>query len=201
VHTPGGRQEMSSLPLKLVPGWLFGISAGRVKEEVRKNIIRYRREAYDVLNEAMQEGRLTVGEKSIEETVEELGDNPAAESYRLAKVQLSLAKSQVLMQADIRRLTESVGDHSLRLDSLEAEIFVDDRHLTQDQASQLSQSVKAVAMELGKKTGRNEFGGVYGELYRRYSITSYKMMPAGKFQAAMGWLTEWHQSLVDDVEF
>jgi hypothetical protein len=183
------------------PSWLFGVNASRVKEEIRERIMRFRREVYDALNEAMQEGRLSVAEQSFQETVEGLGDNPAAEAYRLAKVQLSLAKSQVLMQADIRRLTESVGDHSLRLDSLEAEIFVDDRHHTQDQASQLSQSVKAVAMELGKKTGRNEFGGVYGELYRRYSITSYKMMPAGKFQAAMEWLTEWHQSLVDDVEF
>ena len=32
-----------------------------------------------------------------------------------------------------------------------------------EQASQISQAVKAVAMELSKQSGRNEYGGVYGE--------------------------------------
>lgn len=50
---------MSCLPLKFLLGWLFGVSANRVKSEMREKIIRYQRESYDVLWEAFQEGRLT----------------------------------------------------------------------------------------------------------------------------------------------
>jgi len=31
----GGRQEMTCIPIDLVPGWLFGIQTGRVKEKTR----------------------------------------------------------------------------------------------------------------------------------------------------------------------
>jgi hypothetical protein len=48
---------------------------------------------------------------------------------------------------------------------------------------------------------RAEYGGVYGELYRKFSITSYKLLPAKKFEEAMNWLTEWHQSMVGDEPF
>jgi hypothetical protein len=74
-------------------------------------------------------------------------------------------------------------------------------YLTAGQASQISQAVKAVAMKLGEQSGRNEYGGVYGELYRKFSITSYKLLPAGRFQEAMDFLTDWHQTLVGDEPF
>ena len=66
---------------------------------------------------------------------------------------------------------------------------------------QISQSVKAVAIELGKQTKRNEFGGVYGELYRKFEITSYKALPSAKFEECLAWLTEWHQTLVGNAPF
>jgi hypothetical protein len=67
--------------------------------------------------------------------------------------------------------------------------------VTEDQASQISQAVKTVAIALGKKSGRNEFGAIYGELYRRYGITGYKQLPAAKFQDAMNWLNEWREEM------
>ena len=59
----------------------------------------------------------------------------------------------------------------------------------------MSQAVKAVALELGRKSGRNEFGAIYGELYRKFGITGYKMLPARRFEEAMRFLTEWHESV------
>ena len=59
----------------------------------------------------------------------------------------------------------------------------------------MSQAVKAVALELGRKSGRNEFGAIYGELYRKFGITGYKMLPARRFEEAMRFLTEWHEGL------
>jgi hypothetical protein len=70
--------------------------------------------------------------------------------------------------------------------------------VSDEQASQISQAVKAVAMAFSKQTGRNEYGGVYGELYRRFGITSYKLLPARRFQEAMDWLSEWYQSITDE---
>jgi hypothetical protein len=67
--------------------------------------------------------------------------------------------------------------------------------VTDDQASQISQAVKAVALALGKQSGRNEFGAVYGELYRKFGITSYKMLPSRQFEAAMKFLTNWYEDV------
>jgi hypothetical protein len=46
------------------------------------------------------------------------------------------------------------------------------------------------------------YQSVYGEMYRKFGITSYRMLPAGRFQEAMDWLTEWYQTLSgEDVPF
>jgi len=50
----GGPQDTLCLPLDLVPGWLFGIQTGRVKEEIRPKLIRYRRECFRVLWDAFK---------------------------------------------------------------------------------------------------------------------------------------------------
>ena len=56
-------------------------------------------------------------------------------------------------------------------------------------------------MKMSERSGRNEYGGVYGELYRKFAITSYKLLPAKRFQEAMDFLTQWHQSMVGDEPF
>ena len=60
-----------------------------------------------------------------------------------------------------------------------------------------------MAIALGKQTKKNEFGAIYGELYRKFGITSYKMLPASIFESAMAWLSEWYQQVADgdDVPF
>ena len=94
-----------------------------------------------------------------------------------------------------------IDDLEKRLESVEDTIGDVDRHVTPDQASQISQAVKAVAMKLSKASGRNEYGGVYGELYRKFGITSYKLLPAIRFHEAMDFLTTWHGSLVGSEPF
>jgi len=48
----GGRREMLCLPLNLLNGWLFGVSAARVKPEIRERLVRYQKECYRVLARA-----------------------------------------------------------------------------------------------------------------------------------------------------
>ncbi len=186
--TPGGKQEMLCLPLDYISGFLFGINADRVKPELRERVIRYQRECYKVLAEAFADGRLTAS-PPLDDLVAAGGD--AAEAYKIAEAILKLARHQLFMESRIE-------SHELRLEELEAKLS-DDVHVSDAQAAQLSQAVKAVAIILGKQTGRNEFGGVYGELYRRYNCSSYKLLPKKDFEDALNWLNEWKASLESDA--
>ncbi|MBK7180769.1 MAG: hypothetical protein KA362_03115 [Chloroflexi bacterium] len=42
-------------------------------------------------------------------------------------------------------------------------------------------------------------------MYREFAITSYKLLPASKFECATGWLTEWYRRITgatgDDLPF
>jgi len=50
VPSPGGTQDTTCLPLKLLPGFLFGIDDRRIRDEaIRARLITYKLECYDVL--------------------------------------------------------------------------------------------------------------------------------------------------------
>ena len=190
-----GNPNMLCLPLPYLPGWLFGISVNRVKSEFQDKIIRYQRECFEVLWEAFQEGRLTA-EPAFNEILQT--DSPAVQTYKMMLAMTQLARNQVLMEA---RLIGRLDDHEQRLEQLETTVGDPGHHVTPDQASQISQAVKAVALEMSKRSGRNEYGGVYGELYRQFGITSYKLLPANKFEEAMEFLSNWHGSITGKEPF
>ena len=196
--TPGGKQEMLCLPLDYLNGWLFGINADRVKSELRNRVIRYQRECYRVLSEAFQEGRLTT-DPTFDELLQT--DSGAVQAYKMALAVVKLARNQVMLEGRLDNQEEALTAVTERLDQIEANLGQSERYVTQEQASQISQAVKAVAIAQGKKSKRNEFGACYGELYRKYGITSYKMLPANKFEDAMKFLTDWHQTLEGDSPF
>jgi hypothetical protein len=54
MTTPGGRQTMTALPLRLLPGWMFKIDTARVRPELRAKIERYQEEAYEALWQAFK---------------------------------------------------------------------------------------------------------------------------------------------------
>lgn len=194
TKTPGrgGTQEMLALPLKFIPGWLFGISASRVREELQDKILRYQRECYDVLAEAFQEGRL-VADESFESLLKR-ADPEIVRAYEVAQAVVRLARNQILLEA---RLTGRLDEHERRLEDLEATLGDTGHHISPAQAMSISQAVKAIALELGKKSGRNEFGGVYGEFYRRFEIPGYRELPARRFEEAMDFLREWYLTVAD----
>ena len=191
-------REMICLPLKFIPGWLFGINANRVKPEIRERLIIYQRECYDALAEAFQEGRLTA-DPSFSELL--ASDSPAAHAYQMAKAMMELARNQMLLEARLEAHDVRLHDYERRLEGVEITLGDARRQVTPDQASQISQAVKTVAMKLSKASGRNEYGGVYGELYRKFGITSYKQLPASRFDEAMKWLNEWRENIEGDDPF
>ncbi len=185
--TKRGNPNVLALPLDMVHGWLFGINANRVKPEIKELLLRYQRECYRVLaNHFRQEPVVT--------------DDAIARLSQVRAVGLAVAQLAE-EQMEFEQKTEGrFSKLELRLDSVEDRVSPG-QAITEEQASQISQAVKAVAMKLGEESGRNEYGGVYGELYRKFSITSYKLLPANRFQEAMKFLTNWHQSLVGEEPF
>jgi hypothetical protein len=195
LSTPGGTQSGYMLRADLIPLWLSGIRVSAVKEELRQKLEKFQEEAAAVLWEAFQEGRLTTTDSDFEQLLKH-ADDEVVQAYQIAQAVVKLARNQILLQGQVAHNTE-------RIEELEAIIGDPKRHVTPDQASQISQAVKAVAYEYGKQTGRNEFGGVYGELYRKFGVTSYKYLPAKKFGEAMNWLSEWYMQITgsDKVPF
>lgn len=202
VNTAGGPQEMPCLPLDMLNGWLFGINANRVREDVRQRLVRYQRDCYRVLYEAFEEGRLST---STDVTFQELlqqSESEAVEAYRMLQAMIKMARNQIIIESRLGVQDERLSEHERRLEQLEERFEAGQgQSISESQASQISQAVKAVAMALSKQTGRNEYGGVYGELYRRFEITSYKLLPASRFGEAMTFLSEWHASLTGKEGF
>lgn len=197
IHTPGGEQSTVVLRVDLVPLWLAGVRAKMVNEDIRPKLERFQEEAATVLWEAFQEGRLTT-DPSFEALLQE--DTDAVQAYKMAMAIVKLAKQQILLEGRVGDAELRLEDVEERLTTIEGQMTGQDA-VTETQASQISQAVKAVALALGKQTGRNEFGACYGEVYRKFNVTSYKMVPRHKFDEVMAFLTEWHQSLVGDTAF
>ena len=193
TNTQGQEQHraMLCLPLDYISGFLFGLSAGRVREDIKDKILRYKKECYQVLAEAFHEGRLTP-DTDFEALLQT--NSPAAQAYKTFQAMAKLARHQLILESRL-------DQHEERLEQLESVIGDPGRFVTPDQASQISQGVKTIALKLGKKSGRNEYGAVYGELYRKFGITGYKQLQASKFQQAMSWLNEWRENIEGDLPF
>ena len=181
----------------MLHGFLFGINATRVRKELRNRVLRYQRECYRVLHEAFQEGQLST-DSDFDELLQ-TADAEVVDAYKIALAIVKLAKHQIVLDGRIKNSEDQLGSHAERLDQIEAILTDDGRVITEAQASHLSQAVKAVAMAMTKPN----FQQVYGQMYRHYEITSYKLLPAAKFDDAMKFLTAWFVRLTgsNDVPF
>jgi hypothetical protein len=190
------KQEMICLPLKFVPGWLFGIAASRVNEGVREKLIRYRRECYDVLWTAFKGDMLP----ELQEPTTEL--TPAENTLAQAEAFYHMAHQQVVMERWLKQ-------HDGRLDAAEERIedvesLVEDlrlraqgpkRLISDRQAAELAAAVKAIASQLTRHDkSRNWYQSIYNELCRRFGVSSYRQVSADQFGAVMAWLNEYAET-------
>ncbi len=199
IHTPstsgrgGGPQEMICLPLDYLNGWLFGVNANRVKEDIREKLITYQRECYRVLADHFVAS--TPSTSSTLAQVEAMGLAIATLAREQMEIEARLDKTEIVSQATAL----TVVDLQQRIEGIEIKLAPPDHAVTNAQASQISQAVKAVGLAYGKQTGRVEFGAVYGEMYRKFEVTSYKLIPVSKFEAVMKWLSDWYQALTNEA--
>ena len=205
--SPGGRgggpQETICLPLDLVPGWLFGIQTGRVKESIRPKLIRYRRECFRVLWDAFKGDVLPAMAPGLESPAGDL--TPAEQNLANVETLYQMAKQQVALERWLthhdQRL-DLVEDTALaaheRLDkaaavgALQLRVYGPHQMISEAQAAELAELVKHIAGRLGDlDPSKNHYQGVWGELHRRYGITTYRRVPADKFGEVVTWLEGW----------
>lgn len=180
--------QMICLPLSHLNGWLFGISASRVKEAVKEPLLRYQRDCYTVLYEAFSTGIAIRPDNELMQS-----NDPIAVAFRNSLANARLARETYY-------LTQRVDDHERRLGLLEAQLSNTGAYVTQEQAQLISEGVKAVSGVLSDRSGKNEYGGTYVELYRRFGVTSYKHIPTIRFDECMNWLRDWWQTLTDETD-
>lgn len=196
-----GKTNMIALPLDSLNGWLFGISANRVKLEIKAHLLQYQRECYHVLDAAFRQQKVTAATDAVIEEILKT-DSPAAQAYKMVMAMAQMARQQLLHEAEIKTNAQAIVTNTSRISLIEAQLGDHDRFIDNKQASRISQAVKAIALEMGKRSGRNEFGGVYGELYRRFEIAGYRELPAARFAEAGKFLADWYQTITDsDLPF
>lgn len=191
TRTQDQARELLCLPLGRINGWLFKANPTRIKDpEKRATLIRYQRDCYDILFQAFGPTGVAVRPDAAMEEV--LARDPdLREAYNMATAVLSLIRSQA-------RLQSNLDDHERRLQIIEADRGDETRQITNQQAKDISQAIKLIGAELSKQSGKNEFGGVYGQFYRQFGIVKYAQLPAVRFVEAMNWLRQWWQRLTDD---
>jgi len=188
--------EMLCLPLDYLNGWLFGISVNRVKDDdIRDKLIRYQKECYRVLAREFIQTAVSPSPTT---------SSTLTHVYEMGLAIASLAQEQMQFERRLENTDLAVQETAVAVDGLqkrvqELETRTDPgEDITEEQASQVSEAVKAIAIVWGKQTGASQFGSVYGEMYRKFGVTSYKKIRASQFEAVIDWLNDWYQSLANE---
>jgi hypothetical protein len=73
--------------------------------------------------------------------------------------------------------------------------------ISESQAAEISTLVKAIATGMASREsgqtvkGRNPYQAVFGELYRRFRVSSYHNIPLRRFGEVMAWLQEYQETM------
>lgn len=195
---PESRRPRSSpmicLPLDYLNGWLFGISAIRVKEDIRENLIRYQRECYRVLANAFLAPEVIV--RPVDDD-----DSALMQLHNMALVIAATTREML----EVRRLAL---DNKTRLDAAREYLqgmnqrlkVVEQRTLagplTDEQAREIQHRVNLIAQELSKRDpGQKHHMGIYEVLRQETGATSYKSIPPKGYAAAIAFLDDWLRAI------
>ena len=207
TQKPGRGQRnraLLCLPLRYLPGWLFGLTPSRVKPELATKIIRYRRECFDILWREFQPEILPVPPPATSSAL-----TGAAAALEIATAIQHLARQQLEMEA---RLGAVAGQQTVMADYMRG--FVQDtRHrltglelqlssgipITEAQAAEIVLAVKLVGQELERRGDKAGYQKVYAEMYRRYGIATYRNLPATRYTEVTAWLHTWYREIAPPI--
>lgn len=200
--SPTGTSTVIALPLDMLPGWLFGVSASRVKPALQEKVTRYRAECFRVLWEHFK-GQVLPQAPPAPATGAEQALAIAEAVVEIARQQVELERRHNTMadymRGHVRKVHADLASHDQRLTALE--LHVGGAAVISDaQALEIAGAVKTVANALEGQGTPNAYQRVYGELYRRFNVTGYKNLPTARFAEAMAWLKQWQEELTAKEE-
>lgn len=202
ANSAGGDPNVLCLPLEYLPGWLFGISASRVRPELQAKILRYRRECFRVLWRAFQAEALSVADQPPSTELARRS-TPSTDLVQLRDLGLAvaqLADQQLTLEQQVHsrldRAALVIKALERRLSSVEEQAgpatFISDA-----QAAELSTQIKALAQLLAAHDhSKNHYQGVFSELYRRFGVSSYKLVQLDQYPAVLAFLEQWRSTIV-----
>jgi hypothetical protein len=197
-ETSPGRRDVAALPLDLLPGFLFGIEGRRVKPELQEKIARYRRECFRMLWEAFRPQILRA-----EDLTPPAGVSGAQLAYEIATAVQHLARQQLELEERLNAAGHWAKGMEGRVEGVEdrittLELSIGPRSpIDDEQAAALAAAVRAVGRALEQR-GTGDYRGVYGQLYARFGITSYKNLRREKYEQALAWLQDWHREITGE---
>lgn len=155
MDTSGGPQRILCLPLDLLPGWLFGITTGKMSSEMAEKLNRYREECFRVLWNAFKSDILPYSPAA-----EDMGLSKAEETLELINAMQQMAQQQV----DLERRYNTMAGYmrgfvkttNARLTAIEMRLDPENE-VTTDQQAEIMIAVKNLAHVL-------EQGGRYQRL-------------------------------------
>jgi hypothetical protein len=181
---PDQRREMLCLPLDLVNGFLFGINANRVKEELKARLIQYQRECYRVLADAFI--NQPVADDWTQTSPETIAALQQIRENALAVARL--AEEQMQMMTRLDKAAIIIGQYGKRITALEVQLSPRDA-ITDEQAADISAKVLAIASEMtGLDPSKNHYQGIFVELHRRFRVSSYKNIRQSQYQTVLDFL-------------
>jgi len=203
VGTAGGVQTVQCLKLSLLPLWLTGVQARRVKAELQAKLVRYQEEAADVLWQAFkprivdEQALVPAGGDQAIVQLRQIAEMAYAIA-RMAEQQIELQRQQQALANRIDLAARVIKDVQGQIVDVEVRLGVlEDRmhprqYIADTQAAEVSNRVKALAELLTRSDGgKNHYQGIFAELYRRFGVSSYKQISLGQYDAVLQFLEDW----------
>jgi len=208
--TPGGPQTVQALHIESVPLWLGTLEPGRVREDLRPRLIAYKRwmqrRVYEAFATEIGWGR-PGPPVPAPPTAAALASLEYIEQMALAIAHM--ARQQLIFERDLTDVRDHVEVIDGRLDraatvvggmlrdlkALQAAL-APGTLITTAQAAEISNSIKTVAESLTRADpAKNHYQGIFGELYRRFRVPSYREVTVDQFPDVMAWLRDFQRSL------
>ena len=201
TNSKGGAPDVICLPLDFLPGWMFGVSTNRVKPALQERITLYKRECYRRLWDAFKHEILP----AVENAPLPSAASGAQLAYELATAVQNLAREQMDLEqrlgGRIDRMAQWAKGVVARIEDLDERVGGLELHvgpgatISEQQSAEVALAVKHVGRALSEQGAKPGYAQVYGELYRRYGISSYKNLPQDRYEEVLHWLKRWHDEL------
>ncbi len=189
VETEGGAQRMAVLILHAVPFWLAGIDPRRVREEMRPEILRYQREAVDVLYtwaqspKAMKEPAGLVPAEQItkpEVPTDDAGLDAWREYYRRMVLWIDWQRDIEVWRGSVESRLEGLEE----VTNLIPEILerLGPQTLTPDH----QRAVQKYVQQMHELTGK-PYGTIYDSIKTAFGVPRYAEIPDQDWPRVVQW--------------